>query len=176
MYFENELSRLIEQKSRDKLDADRLSAFNEVEEEFIVLGLDFSKRMAQSIFKELGGVNSVDYSAVMDKKTWKVEFFGPDPMARLLCLSSQLVCRANDQESHQINRSRTRMANKRNVWSFSHRSILEYFQSCLVYDPRGNPPELDLAVCLDSSTNPSALASHPFGTLSLIREPSLIQF
>ncbi|KAG0319870.1 hypothetical protein BGZ99_004873, partial [Dissophora globulifera] len=77
--FENEQKRLVEQRSRGKMEAGYLSTFSEIEgDSFILLGIDFSKRLSDAIFMKQDGVNSVEYSAVVDRGTWKTKFFGLD--------------------------------------------------------------------------------------------------
>ncbi|KAG0321449.1 hypothetical protein BGZ99_003920, partial [Dissophora globulifera] len=79
LHFENEHKRLIEQRSRGNMEADYLSAFREIEgESFILFGIDFSKRLSDAIFMKQDGVNSVEYSPVVDRGTWKTKFFGLD--------------------------------------------------------------------------------------------------
>ncbi|KAG0045796.1 hypothetical protein BGZ83_008991 [Gryganskiella cystojenkinii] len=178
LHFENEQERLISQRSRNTMEADCLAVFREIEgEDFIDLGIDFSKRLSGMIFKEQGGVNSIEFSAASNNDLWKTEFFGSDAITRLLRESSQLVCRANvQQESRRLVYSRSRQTSKRNLYEFSHRSILEYFYSRLIYDPSGNPSCLDLSTCLASTAIPSPIVSHPLGQRNLVSEPSIIHF
>ncbi|KAG0286169.1 hypothetical protein BGZ98_005189, partial [Dissophora globulifera] len=72
LHFENEQRRLVEQRSRGKMEADYLSAFNAIEgDSFILLGINFSKLLSSAIFMNQCGVNSVEYSAAVDRETWK---------------------------------------------------------------------------------------------------------
>ncbi|KAG0047029.1 Target of rapamycin complex subunit lst8 [Gryganskiella cystojenkinii] len=175
-HFENEQRRLIEQRSSGKLEPENSAAFGLVKgEDFILLGIDFSKRLSEAIYKELDGVNSVDYSIVTDEGTWKTQFFGPEARVKLLRESSQLVSRASNKDSSLL-RNKNNLIRKKNSYEFSHRSILEYFYSCLIFDPRRNPPRFDLSVCLASTSNPSPLLRHPLGQQSLLPEPSIIDF
>ncbi|KAG0055003.1 hypothetical protein BGZ83_009878 [Gryganskiella cystojenkinii] len=176
LHFENEQRRLVQQKSGGKMERDCSAAFGQLEgEDFILLGIDFSKRLSEAIFKELNGVNSVDYSVFADEGTWKDQFFGPDPRAKLLRESSQLVSRAKNQDSGLL-RNKNSLVRKRNAYEFNHRSILEYFFSCLVYDPRGNPSRLNISNCLASASRPSPLVAHPLGQQNMTSEQSIIQF
>ncbi|KAI1290647.1 hypothetical protein EDD11_009131 [Mortierella claussenii] len=176
MHFENELRPLAEQRSRGMMEADCLFAFDEVQgDDFILLGIDFSKRLSDAIFMKHDGVNSVEYSAVADKGSWKTEFFGSNAAARLPRESSQLVRRAYSQDSSQLG-NRNRPFSKKYSFEFSHRSILEYFYSRLIYDPRGNQPHVALSTYIASTTIPSTVADHPLGQRSLVSEPSIIHF
>ncbi|KAG0291103.1 hypothetical protein BGZ98_003142, partial [Dissophora globulifera] len=175
-HFENEQKRLVEQKSRGAMEADNLSAFRKIEGEcFILLGIDFSKRLSEAIFKEQDGVNSVEYSASEHRMTWKMKFFGLDTETCLLRGSCQLVRHANDQDFSQLG-NKSQIVGKRHSFGFSHRSILEYFYSRLIYDPRENPSQLDLSTCLASTTIPSQISTHPLGQRNLVSEPSIIHF
>ncbi|KAF9325736.1 hypothetical protein BG006_010784, partial [Podila minutissima] len=175
-HFENELDRLTKQKSRDKMSTTEYEVFTSVEEHFIRRGIDFSKHLAEAIFKKLNGVNAVEYSAFDDEETWKTAFFGSEAKVKLLRESSQLVCRTITQESNRTTKNRRPMLNNKSLYAFTHRSILEYFYSCQMYDPRGNPRHFDLSACLVSTANPSPVASHPFNQKSLVSEPSITHF
>ncbi|KAF9295998.1 hypothetical protein BGZ88_000947 [Linnemannia elongata] len=78
--------------------------------------MDHLKRLAKAIFQEQNGNPCVKYSERIDKRTWKGSFFGMDPEATVLRLSSPLV-RSGDQNS------------------FIHLSVLDYFFARLVFDP-----------------------------------------
>ncbi|GJJ76113.1 hypothetical protein EMPS_08472 [Entomortierella parvispora] len=177
LHFESEQRRLSNQHSIGKVDKDTLSAFKSLQnDELIHLGLDFSKKLSYCIFKEQGGLNSITYSTMLDNESWKDGFFGSDARAKLLRESAQLVCRENRQDTRRLIRHGIRMARKRNSYEFSHRSILEYFYSCMVFDPKGNAPSLDLAVCLDSSGNPEPIVNHPLGQIGIVSETSIVNF
>jgi len=54
--------------------------------------------------------------------------------------------------------------------------MLEYYYSCLIFDPRGNAPQLDLEKCLDSADNPSPVINHPLGQTDIVSESSIVHF
>ena len=177
LHFESEHQRLLRQQSSGKMDSGTLSAFTSLnDDELFDLGLDFSKRLSHFIFKEQKGLNSVTYSDVLDSGSWKDAFFGSDVLAKLLRQSAQLVCRENNQDTRRLIRHRIRPSRKRNSYEFSHRSMLEYFYSCLILDPGGNPPQLDLATCVDSTDRPSPVISHPIGQTNIVSELSIVHF
>ncbi|GJJ76148.1 hypothetical protein EMPS_08507 [Entomortierella parvispora] len=175
--FETEVRKLILQHSSDKMDDVCVSKFQEMEgDDFIFLGLDFSKRLSASIFKELGGVNSVDYS-VKDEGSWKADFFSlKDDRTKLLRESAQLVRRENLKENGKLMRHIFRSTRKPNSYEFIHRSVLEYFFSCVIFEPRVDISDQTLAACLAGSDSSSSLANHPLGQKSLVDEPSIIHF
>ncbi|KAG0049662.1 hypothetical protein BGZ83_005523, partial [Gryganskiella cystojenkinii] len=178
-HFENEQERLQMQKSAGTMEANCLSAFSEIEgDDFIILGIDFSMRLAHSIFKEQNGVNSVEPFSVTDKAPWKAEFFKPDAMTKLMLESGPLVCRSSLQQggARRLIHSKNRQTGKKNSYAFSHRSILEYFYSRLVYDPSYDPPYETLSVCLASTATLIPIADHPLGQRNLVSEPSILHF
>ncbi|GJJ68048.1 protein transport protein SEC13 [Entomortierella parvispora] len=176
LHYENELDRLIKQQG--KMLPDRLATFKEMEElDFVELGIDFSKRLADAIFKEGNGVNSVEYGGIADSKSWKRDFFGPEPNSQLLRESSQVIRRTRAPDTHDQSKGRNNSAGNKSTFGFSHLSILEYFYALSIYDPREGTPELV------SSDSPSPLAAvspsligHPLGRRSLISEPAVLQF
>ncbi|GJJ74250.1 hypothetical protein EMPS_06608 [Entomortierella parvispora] len=177
LHFESEQRRLKAQHSSGKMDNGTISAFTSLEnEELIALGLDFSKQLSLHIFKELKGLNSVTYSVMQDSGSWKDAFFGSDAQARLLRQSAQLVCRENRQDARHLVRHKVRPSRKPNSYEFSHRSMLEYYYSCLIFDPRGNVPHLDLETCLDSIESPLPVINHPLGQTSIVSEHSILDF
>ncbi|KAG0049850.1 hypothetical protein BGZ83_005343 [Gryganskiella cystojenkinii] len=184
-HFESEHMRLTNQRTYDRMEPDCLAAFALMgKDDFVLDGIDFSKRLSRSIFGSGHSLNSVEYSA-KDKGTWKGQYFDPEAGAKVKLLrdSSQLLHRTTTQES--INR-RSGLARTKNVYAFVHRSMMEYFFSCLVFDPNddpndmedptGNPPYLRLSACLASDVTPSPVADHPFGQQNLVTEPSIIHF
>ena len=90
-------------------------AFDSVEDDFVHLCIDYAARLAAAIFMEQDGVNSVEFLTSREKKPWKAKFFGTDVNVRLLWESSLLV-------------------GNKNVFKFSHRSIMEYFFTCLLFE------------------------------------------
>ncbi|GJJ78703.1 hypothetical protein EMPS_11062 [Entomortierella parvispora] len=156
------LDRLFDQRS--KMSQAKLDAFEMVENRFVESGIRFSRKLADYIFKEHGRINGVEYPPAEDEgETWKDEFFGPKHEATILRESSPLVYR-------------------KKVYQFQHRSILEYFFSCLMFTPELTPlhgaesirPYFGFAPSL--SSDPSSIASHPFGLHDLVSEPSIIGF
>ena len=87
-----------------------------LESGFISISVDYATRLASAIFEHQDGNPEVHYVYVKDKKTWRAEFFGPAPEARLL------------RESSSLNRSGSQFRSLR-------RSMLEYFLSRAVFDP-----------------------------------------
>ncbi|GJJ72690.1 protein HIRA/HIR1 [Entomortierella parvispora] len=159
-----ELHRLHEQ--RTKMSQAKQDAFDSVEDNFVEIGVKFSRTLADFIFKEHNGRNAVEYTPDEDgNESWKDNFFGHKPRVRLLREASPLVV-------------------NKNIHQFHHRSIMEYFFSCLMYTPglasnesdydEERPPYLGLTSAIASS--PSALADHPFGRQNLVLEPSVIGF
>ncbi|KAF9901253.1 hypothetical protein EC991_006381 [Linnemannia zychae] len=136
------------------------SAFGDLlNADFLSTTINNSIRLASAIFEQQGGNPVVHYVHHFDKETWKAEFFGPNPKTRLLRASMGL--------SH---------ANS--LFQFHHQSLLEYFLSCAVFDPRSYGGTNDF------STQPShcskvALSLDPHGPLfkqNLLTEPLVIQF
>ncbi|KAF9274730.1 hypothetical protein BGZ88_002831, partial [Linnemannia elongata] len=184
-HFESEHMRLTKQRTYDRMKPDCLAAFALMgKDDFILEGIDFSKQLSRSIFASGHRFNLVEYST-KDKGTWKEQFFDPEagPKVKLLRDSSQLVHRTTTQESSG---RRGGLSRTKNMYAFVHRSMMEYFFSCLVFDPNddpddmkdptGNPPCLHLAACIASEDTPSPLADHPFGQQNLVTEPSVIRF
>ncbi|KAG0376591.1 hypothetical protein BGX24_007497, partial [Mortierella sp. AD032] len=126
---------------------------------FVMVGVNFSTKLASAIFEKQDGNPVVHYIHFKDKKSWKAEFFSPDPGVRML------------RESSPLTRSGS-------LFRFIHRSMLEYFLSRAIFDPSGHvdnqdfPPHPDP----DSSVAQSPDFNGPLFTLSLLTEPSIIQF
>ncbi|KAF9121974.1 hypothetical protein BGW39_010127 [Mortierella sp. 14UC] len=81
-------------------------------------GIDFSKRLAASIYKEQGGHPVVKHPD--STQPWKQEFFGPSARLRHLRMAIPL-CRRDKQ------------------YRFLHQSLLEYFYSRVFFDPPAMP-------------------------------------
>ncbi|GJJ71500.1 hypothetical protein EMPS_03850 [Entomortierella parvispora] len=177
LHFESEHQRLLKQQSSGRMDNGTISVFTSLKDnELFDLGLHFSKQLSHHIFKDLKGVNSVTYSIAVDAGSWKERFFGADNRTKLLRQTAQLVSRENNQDPRRLIRHDVRPSRKRNSYEFSHRSILEYFYSCLIFDPRGNSPPLDLATCLHSTDSPLPVINHPIGQTNIVSEQSIIHF
>ncbi|KAG0319659.1 Transducin (beta)-like 1 X-linked receptor 1 [Linnemannia gamsii] len=126
-----------------------------VDDNFVLAGIDYMKRLSASLFKEQNGNPAVQYSPLREKKTWKAEFFRPDPEIRLLREASPL----------------TRTGN---LYRFIHRSVMEYFYSRMVYDP--NTADFDPQPPSFSAGLFSSISVHPLSQMSLVIEPSIVQF
>ncbi|GJJ74457.1 hypothetical protein EMPS_06815 [Entomortierella parvispora] len=174
-HFENELDRLTTQ-SWDEMNLKEHDDLPSIEANFIELGVGFSRDLSESMFKENDGANAVKYSGCEDDGTWKTAFFGPDAKAMLLRQSSLLVCRTIVQKLEKDPQADCQSVNSASMYAFTHRSILEYFYSCRIFDPRKDPHHLDLAACLTSSVSPPPLFQHPFVTKDLVPEQSIINF
>ncbi|KAF9119577.1 hypothetical protein BGW39_000213 [Mortierella sp. 14UC] len=120
-------------------------------------GIDFQKRLAAAIFREQEGKPVVEYSHMRDKRTWKKEFFSRDVYVALLREAS-LLGRVGNQ------------------YRFIHRSILEYFFSCAVWDATRSEHEFAPQVYLSSTGNNFSIGDHPLSQKSLVPEFSIIQF
>ncbi|GJJ74923.1 hypothetical protein EMPS_07281 [Entomortierella parvispora] len=166
--FMNEHLRLCRQRSNNRMSQAERDALDSVEDDFIHHCIDYSARLAAAMFTEQGGVNAVKFSLATDKQGWKAQFFGTEANAKLLRESSAIV-------------------KSRNSFKFEHRSIMEYFFTCLIFEPRRVSSDTDdsrkahrhlhLADCLDTTEVPSPLARHPFGLLDIVHsEPSVIDF
>ncbi|KAF9345331.1 Transducin (beta)-like 3, partial [Mortierella sp. AD094] len=131
-HFNKELRRLSEQ--RPKMNPSEDSAFGQIENDFVIHGIHFSMRLAHLIFIEQGGVNSVEYGST-DHRGWKAQFFGPkvNNEIKFLRQSSQVVSYAVSESSKASNSSSC-IAAKKTMYSFVHRSILEFFYSCRLCD------------------------------------------
>ncbi|GJJ74845.1 hypothetical protein EMPS_07203 [Entomortierella parvispora] len=89
------------------------------EEGFAQRGLNYLKRLAESIYREQGGNPIVQYLPLSDKRSWKGEFFGHDEEAQLL-LEASPILRSGLQ------------------YRFIHRSVLEYLFSCVIFEQCSN--------------------------------------
>ncbi|KAG0286370.1 hypothetical protein BGZ96_009492 [Linnemannia gamsii] len=87
-----------------------------VDANFASKGIDYCTRLASAIFEQQDGNPVVQYIHMDDKESWKADFFGPQPNARLL------------RDSSPLTRSGTR-------YRFLHRSMLEYFFTRAIHGP-----------------------------------------
>lgn len=79
------LSDSIQRLQRNVLPKEDQEVLNQLlEAGFITKGIAFSKRLATAMFEHQDGNPVVQYVHVRDKKTWRAEFFGTDPEARML--------------------------------------------------------------------------------------------
>ncbi|KAF9279925.1 hypothetical protein BGZ88_012473, partial [Linnemannia elongata] len=129
-----------------------------MDDDFIGCGIGYLLRLAAAIFKEQDGKPVVQYVHRQDKDSWKAEFFGTDPEAKILREASPLMRTGNQ-------------------FRFVHRSVLEYLLSRVIYNPfetveEDMDPESEVA-------SPTALLSdsnNPLFQKNLLGEPSIIQF
>ncbi|KAF9900516.1 hypothetical protein EC991_007220, partial [Linnemannia zychae] len=139
----------------DKDDRDMLEHM--IAKGFVSLGIEYAKRLALAIFDKNAGIPLVQYIHLDHRDSWRAEFFGPQPRARLLYEACPL----------------TRIGN---MHQFVHRSILEYFLSRAIFDPStshdGPEPQQDSSSSVDHSLDPSG----PLFTHNLLREPSVLKF
>ncbi|KAG0285726.1 hypothetical protein BGZ96_010056 [Linnemannia gamsii] len=130
-----------------------------IEKGFILLGVDFSKRLALAIFEKHYGNPVIQYLHYDHKNSWRADFFGPQLEVRFLRESSPL----------------TRTGS---LYRFIHRSMLEYFFSRAIFDPSTHgvsdefAPKSNLGSCDVQPLDPNG----PLFTRDLIKEPSIIQF
>ncbi|KAG0208824.1 hypothetical protein BGX33_006021, partial [Mortierella sp. NVP41] len=128
-----------------------------VEDDFIMSGIDYLKKLASSIFLQQDGNPVVQYSHRRDQGTWKAEFFGPKADIKLLRVSSPL----------------TRTGK---LYRFVHRSVLEYFYSRFVFEPEPAEDEFDPHAVIGSTDPLSSAADLPLSKMNLVVEPSIVQF
>ncbi|KAG9064798.1 hypothetical protein KI688_003057 [Linnemannia hyalina] len=126
---------------------------------FTSLGIAYATRLASAIFEHQGANPVVLYTDLRDRGSWKAEFFGSDPMARML------------REASPLTRSGS-------SYRFVHRSMLEYFFSLGVFDPSNFGEKDEFSPQSDvGSTSPALFdAEGPLFRHSLLAEPSIIQF
>ncbi|KAF9136037.1 hypothetical protein BGW39_008000 [Mortierella sp. 14UC] len=128
--------------------------------DFILMGTDYSVKLASAIFHNQDGNPVVQYTHLSDKNTWRAEFFSQDPEVRLLRDSIPL--------------SRTGR-----LFRFVHRSVQEYFFSRAVFDPiNTHSNRHDFAAQSASGFfAPRPLDTNsPLFKRSLLKETSVIQF
>ncbi|KAF9128987.1 WD_REPEATS_REGION domain-containing protein, partial [Mortierella sp. 14UC] len=140
-------------------DAEKDMLMHMNEKGFVALGIDFSKKLALAIFDKHGGIPVVQYIHLDHMNSWRAEFFGPQPKARLLCASSPL--------------NRTG-----NLYQFLHRSMLEYFLSRAVFDPNTSTDVDEFAPQAEYGSSVTRLldTNGPLFTRNLLEEPSVLQF
>ncbi|KAF9118601.1 hypothetical protein BGW39_001016, partial [Mortierella sp. 14UC] len=134
-------------------DAERSDLQLLVEDNFLYHGTYFQKELATAIFIVNEGNPIVKYTPLRDKATWKSAFFAPEGQAKLL------------RESSTVMRTGA-------FFRFLHRSLLEYFYSRTIYDPRDydsdgdnsddREPTFDFKTCLAQK--------------NIVDEPSILQF
>ncbi|KAG0265488.1 hypothetical protein BGZ95_003318 [Linnemannia exigua] len=129
-----------------------------IEADFLSMGAEFSVSLALAIFDKNGANPVIQYTQLKDKNTWKMEFFGSQPEARLL------------RESLPLIRTGSR-------FRFVHRSVLEYFLSRAIYDPTifNNEDNHLLADVVPQATQLLDVEG-PLFKRNLLDEPSVVQF
>jgi WD40 repeat protein len=123
-----------------------------IEDNFLYHGTQFQRDLSTAIFTKHKGNPVVKYTPLRDKNTWKAAFFRPDGHVKLLRESSTVM--------------RTGV-----YFRFLHRSLLEYFYSRTIYDPRDydtNATEVD--------REPSYNFKTCLALMNLVNEPQIIQF
>ncbi|KAG0294421.1 hypothetical protein BGZ97_005091 [Linnemannia gamsii] len=124
---------------------------------FILMGIDYSTRLATAIF-EKQDANSVVQYHLQDGQSWHAEFFGPDPVVQLLRDSAPL----------------TRMGS---LYRLLHRPMQEYFFSCAVSDPCCSMGYDEFAPHLFSNPSGGRLLELdcPLFASNFLTEPAIIQ-
>ncbi|KAF9907346.1 hypothetical protein EC991_010995 [Linnemannia zychae] len=132
-------------------------------------GIEFSKRLAASIYKEQGGRPVVNYPD--STQPWKQEFLGSS--ARLLHL-----------------RMAVPLCGKNKRYRFLHQSLLEYFYSRVFFDPPPIPEsnsdnnhcgnldsdEESIHAQAASSTTTAALLDQPLNKICIVKELAVLDF
>ncbi|KAG9071486.1 WD repeats region domain-containing protein [Linnemannia hyalina] len=124
---------------------------------FVHHGIVFQKKLAWAIFQQQEGRPVVEYSNKRDKSSWKASFFGPKT-ERSLLRDASLLSRTGNQ------------------YRFIHRSVLEYFFSCFVWDTSRDDDEFAPHVYSEATGVSLPITDHPLSKRSLVPEPSVIQF
>lgn len=120
-------------------------------------GITFQMNLGVAIFQKQDGRTFVEYVHPRHKSTWKARFFGFNPERRLLRESS-LLSRVGNQ------------------YRFIHRSILEYFYSCAVWDFAKDKADFTLRSYSGSISSSFNIDNHPLSKKNLVQESSVIQF
>ncbi|KAF9337050.1 hypothetical protein BGZ91_009668 [Linnemannia elongata] len=143
---------------RQKLSDGARDVYDDLNEEgFEMKGLKFQRKLAAAIFTYQEGKPVVEYIHRRDKKTpWKAKFFGPEPKKTLL-RDASLLSRAGAQ------------------YRFVHRSVLEYFYSCMICPSVNKQDEFDPQVHFDSTFTKVSISNHPLSRI-LVAEPSIVHF
>ncbi|KAG9071591.1 WD repeats region domain-containing protein [Linnemannia hyalina] len=126
-------------------------------DKFVHNGIIFQKELAEAIFQEQEGRPIVEYSNRRDKSSWKARFFDSEP-ERSLLRDASLLSRTGNQ------------------YRFIHRSVLEYFFSCYVWDASREDDEFVPHVYSEATGVSLPVTDHPLSKRSLVPEQSVIQF
>ena len=93
------------------------SVFENLSDEgFALNGIEYVKKLSVAIYKEQDGQPIVEYSRLLDKKSWKAEFF--------------------NGEDKQLLRESCPLTRNGSQHQFIHRSLLEYGLSRAIFDPQ----------------------------------------
>ncbi|KAF9899499.1 hypothetical protein EC991_008790, partial [Linnemannia zychae] len=137
---------------------DRKALVQLIDSNFNYASTNYLQRLAAAIFEKQKGNPVVQYVDLVDKNSWKAEFFGSDHEVKLVRGACPL----------------TRTGNQ---YRFIHRSLLEYFLSRAIYSPFRNEKDEDLPYADDAPSAPPPLnTDNPLFRIRLLEEPSIIQF
>ncbi|OAQ29905.1 hypothetical protein K457DRAFT_474346 [Linnemannia elongata AG-77] len=143
---------------QDQTLKDKRQAFEDLlTDGFVHNGIVFQKDLAEAIFQEQDGRPIVEYSNRRDRSSWKARFFGFKPEKTFL-RDASLLSRTGNQ------------------YRFIHRSVLEYFLSCSVWDAAMDDNEFAPQVYSEATGVSLPVADHPLSKRRLVSEPSVIQF
>ncbi|GJJ75267.1 hypothetical protein EMPS_07625 [Entomortierella parvispora] len=177
LHYRNEQKRLIERRSRIKMDSNRLAVFQEIEgPNFIERGIDFSKRLANAIFDKQDGNNSVEYWSIADKESWKRDFFGIEPRTQLLMEACQLIRRTCTPDNPDQTSGKGYSTGSMDTFKFSHSSILEYFYALSIYDPKKGLPLFHSTDHSSHAADSVSSSDHPLSRQTLSKKPAILQF
>ncbi|KAF9933787.1 hypothetical protein FBU30_004385 [Linnemannia zychae] len=121
--------------------------------------LGFVKELAVEIYKQQDGRVVVHDMGNDDKHSWKKKLFSSDPICTILREASPLVWSGQ----------------KKKRYRFMHSSLLDYFYSLAVFDPKNSDDETDSCIQHSSVDHQSSIE----GILSqrtLVNQPSILQF
>ncbi|KAG9071590.1 WD repeats region domain-containing protein [Linnemannia hyalina] len=143
---------------QDQTLKDKHKAFEDLlADGFVQSGIVFQKDLAEAIFQEQEGRPIVEYSNRRDRSSWKARFFDSEP-ERSLLRDSSLLSRTGNQ------------------YRFIHRSVLEYFFSCFIWDASRDDDEFAPHVYSEATGVSLPVTDHPLSKRSLVPELSVIQF
>ncbi|KAK3824832.1 MAG: WD40-repeat-containing domain protein [Benniella sp.] len=120
-------------------------------------GVNYLKRLAAAIYKNQDDVSTIEYSKLMDRGTWKEEYFCGDEKNQLLREASPMKCSGNK-------------------YQFIHPSLLEYGLALAVFDPQ----EVNKIAAPNSASRRSSVDSamsfelndHDEGTATVVEHSS----
>ncbi|KAK3810065.1 MAG: WD40-repeat-containing domain protein [Benniella sp.] len=119
------------------------AAFERLSDEgFTLNAVEYLKTLAVAIYREQGGQPIVEYSSLIDKKSWKAEFFS--------------------QEDNQLLREACPLTRNGNQHRFIHRSLLEYGLARAVFDPQDRTNRAGSEVALSRRRSMDSTMSFEF--------------